>query len=196
VITVTCTIFYNVKLKADYYISVFLLFFSATCCAQCGTQRWSVKTLQDSEVDQINFTPKSSTVKKQLAFPKPDYHDDNPRDSTEKQVYKIKCKLVQYSLEDDSDWHLIVQDLSTSQQMVMEIPSTSCIGLSNSHLSKIQLSKKRLIAHVGPVKKTPRVPPAGTRLQIIGVGFFDEKDHPVGFSGREIHPVLELKVLQ
>jgi hypothetical protein len=57
------------------------------------------------------------------------------------------------------------------------------------------VSRNRLKAKVGPVKKTPRLPPAGTRLQIIGVGFFDKKNHPVGFKGREIHPVLELKVL-
>jgi hypothetical protein len=98
--------------------------------------------------------------------------------------------------ERDSDWHLIVQDLVTSQQMVVEIPDTDCIDMSNPHFSKIELSRNRLRAHVGPVKKQPRVPPAGTRLQIIGVGFFDKNNHPIGFKGREIHPVLELKVLQ
>jgi hypothetical protein len=164
--------------------------------AQCGSERWPVKILEDPEADQIHFTPKNSTVKKQLAFFKPDYHEDNPRDTTEKQVYRIKCKLIKYMQEDDSDWHLVVQDLITNQQMIVEIPDTDCLDMSNPHFSKIQVSRNRLQAHVGPVKKQPRVPPAGTRLQITGIGFFDKKNHPIGFKGREIHPVLELRVLQ
>ena len=67
--------------------------------------------------------------------------------------------------------------------------------MSNPHFSKIDLSRKRLVAKVGPVKKKGRVPPAGTKIRVIGVGFFDKKNHPKGFKGRELHPVLELKVL-
>ena len=168
----------------------------STAFAQCGSQRWDVKTLKDSEAVEINFTPVTSTVHKQLAFPKPDYHNDNPRDATEKKVYKIKCILIQYNQQNDSDWHLIVKDLTTDEKMVVEIPDLDCIDQSNPNFNKIDVSRRRLVAHVGPVKKTPRVPPPGTRLQIIGVGFFDKKNHPTGFKGREIHPVLELKVLE
>jgi len=135
-------------------------------------------------------------VHKQLAFPKPAYHENNPRDPTEKRVYKLNCKLVKYKEEDDDDWHLVVQDLTTNEQMVVEIPSLDCIDQSNPHFSKIAVSRKRLKAQVGPVTKDYRVPPAGTKLQIIGVGFFDKSNHPAGFKGRELHPVLELKVLQ
>ena len=182
---------------AKIHLAVATLLVVSNCIeAQCGTERWPVKILEDSEAPQINFTPRNSTVKKQLAFFKPDYHEDNPRDTTEKQVYRIKCKLVKYMQEKDSDWHLVVQDLVTSQQMVVEIPDTDCIDMSNPHFNKIELSRNRLRAQVGPVKRQPRVPPAGTRLQIVGVGFFDKNNHPSGFRGREIHPVLELKVLQ
>ena len=173
----------------------FILASNTIIFAQCGSERWNVKTLADSEAGTINFTPVSSTVHRQLAFPKPDYHEDNPRDATEKKVYKINCILVKYMLEKDSDWHLVVKDLTTAEQMVVEIPDLDCIDQSNPHFSKIAVSRNRLKDKVGPVKKTPRVPPAGTRLQIIGVGFFDKKNHPAGFKGREIHPVLELKVL-
>lgn len=154
-----------------------------------------VKTLNDAEAGDIKFTPVSSTVHKQLALTKPDYHEDNPRHATEKKVYRIKCILVKYMSEDDSDWHLVVKDLTTNEQMVVEIPDLDCIDQSNPHFSKIDLSRNRLKAKVGPIKKTARVPPVGTKLLIIGVGFFDKKNHPTGFKGREIHPVLELKVL-
>jgi hypothetical protein len=163
---------------------------------QCGSERWEVKTLADTEVNDVKFTPKKSTVSEQLSFVKPAYHENNPRDSTEKRVYKIDCILLEYVQESDSDWHLVVKDLATNQKMVVEIPDTDCIDMSNPHFSKIDLSRRRLVAKVGPVKKTARIPPAGTKLQVIGVGFFDKKNHPVvGFKGRELHPVLELKVL-
>ncbi|MFI5238125.1 MAG: hypothetical protein ACHQLA_09320 [Ignavibacteriales bacterium] len=185
-------------LSRIYFASTILLLLSTNSYSysQCGSERWPVKILEDSEANQINFTPKTSTVHKQLLFPKPDYHEANPREPTEKQVYKINCILVKYMLEDDSDWHLVVQDLSTGEKMVVEIPDPDCLDQSNPRFNKIELSRNRLKAKVGPIKKTPRIPPAGTRLQIIGIGFFDKNNHPVGFKGREIHPVLELKVLQ
>lgn len=163
--------------------------------AQCGTERWPVKILEDPEANDIVFTPVSSTVHKQLAFTKPTYHESNPRDATEKKVYKMNCILVKYMEEGDKDWHLVVQDLNTNEMMVVEIPSLDCIDQSNPHFSKIAVSRNRLKAQVGPVKSTPRVPPAGTKLEITGVGFFDKSNHPTGFKGRELHPVLELKVL-
>ena len=173
----------------------FLLISNTITYCQCGSERWDVKTLNDSEASDINFTPVSSTVHKQLQFPKPDYHENNLRDVREKKVYRIKCLLVKYMLEGDKDWHLVIKDLETNEQMVVEIPDLDCIGQSNPHFNKIEISRNRLKAKVGPVKKTARLPPSGTKLDIIGVGFYDKKNHPQGFKGREIHPVLELKVL-
>src|ERR1051325_7281672 len=98
-----------------------------TMGAQCGTERWSVKILEDSEAGAINFSPVTSTVHKQLAFTKPPYHENNPRDMTEKKVYKINCVLIQYMREKDSDWHLVVKDLTTNEKMVVEIPDLDCI---------------------------------------------------------------------
>ena len=173
-----------------------ILLSSTVTNAQCGSERWNVKTLNDGEAGDVIFTPVSSTIHKQLAFPKPAYHENNPRDATEKKVYKINCKLVKYKVEDDSDWHLVVQDLTTNEKMAVEIPSLNCVDQSNSRFNKIDVSRRRLRAKVGPVTTQYRLPPTGTRLQIIGVGFFDKSNHPVGFKGRELHPVLELKVLQ
>jgi hypothetical protein len=36
--------------------------------AQCGTERWPVKILEDSEAPQINFTPRNSHGKKTTRF--------------------------------------------------------------------------------------------------------------------------------
>ena len=175
---------------------VILLLIKIAVPAQCGTERWDVKTLQDDEADQINFTPLKSSVHKQLKFAKPEYHEVNPRDVTEKRVYQIDCILIKYKVEDDKDWHLVVQDLSTNEQMVVEIPDPDCVDITgNPRFSKLILVRKRLVAKVGPVKTQFRKPPPNTKLRITGVGFFDKPNHPIGFKGRELHPVITLIVL-
>ena len=183
------------KNSLKWFVLIFLVLINALVYGQCGSERWEVKTLSDAEAGDIKFIPVKSTVSKQLAFIKPDYHENNLRDSTEKKVYKIDCILLEYMQEADSDWHLVVKDLISRKKMVVEIPDLDCIDQSNPHFNKIDVSRKRLVSKVGPVKKKSRKPPAGTKIQIIGVGFFDKKNHPKGFKGRELHPVLELKVL-
>lgn len=183
-------------MKKLVLILLAVLFFSNSfLLAQCGSERWEVKVLEDPEAVDINFTPVRSTVHKQLALEKPNYHDDNPRDITEKKVYLINCILVKYKKEEDKDWHLVVKDLGTDEEMVVEIPDPECVDMSNPRFSKLKVLRERLKAQVGPVTTSFRKPPAGTRIRITGVGFFDKKNHPIGFKGRELHPVLELKVL-
>src|SRR6185369_7248902 len=152
--------------------------------AQCGSERWETKTLSDAEATKIKFSSIMSTVHDQLAFPKPAYHENNKRDQTEKQVYRIECILVKYKVEDDKDWHLVVQDLQTNEQMVVEIPDPdNCNEVKgNTHLSKLAKVRKRIVAHVGPVTDEYRKPPEDSKKIIVtGVGFFDKKNHPQGF---------------
>lgn len=160
--------------------------------AQCGEERWEVKTLQDDEADQIKWRSKASTVHEQLQFPKPAYHDDNPRDPTELQVYRIDCILLTYVEEDDGDWHLVIKDLRTNEKMTVEVPDPACPEITHPKLSKLALLRRRIVAQVGPVKQRHRAAAPGTRMRVWGVGFFDKKNHPVGFSGRELHPVINL----
>ena len=182
------------RISRPSFLLAFLLL-TVNIYSQCGSERWNVKILQDAEAGDINFSAIKSTVSKQLALTKPEYHESNLRDITEKKVYKIDCILVKYRLEDDSDWHLVVKDLTSNREMVVELPSPNCVDMSNPHFGKLIVSRKRLQAKVGPIKSEYRKPPAGTKIEVIGVGFFDKRNHPQGFKGRELHPVLELKVL-
>jgi hypothetical protein len=176
-------------------ILALLLFLKFAVFAQCGSERWDVKTLQDAEAGDISFTPVISTVHKQLQFTKPAYHEANPRDITEKKVYRIDCILIKYKQEGDKDWHLEVKDLDTNEKFVVEIPDPACVDMNNPHFNKLILARKRLVAKVGPVKTQFRVPSANTKLRVTGVGFFDKSNHPEGFKGRELHPVINLVVL-
>jgi hypothetical protein len=185
-------------MKPSFFSLVILVavcFAYSTSYSQCGSERWKVKTLSDDEAEDVSFTPITSTVHKQLAFAKPQYHENNLRDKTEKKTYRIDCILLKYVEEDDKDWHLVVKDLITDEEMVVEIPSPECVDLSNSHFSKLKLVRKRLVALVGPVKKDFRKAPDNLKIQVVGVGFFDKSNHPQGTKGRELHPVIDLKGL-
>ena len=106
------------KNSLKWFALIFLVLTNTLVYGQCGSERWEVKTLSDAEAGDIKFTPIKSTVSKQLSFFKPDYHENNLRDSTEKRVYKIDCILLEYMQEADSDWHLVVKDLISRKKMV------------------------------------------------------------------------------
>jgi hypothetical protein len=183
-------------MKLQKIISVLLLVLPLYCYAQCGDERWQVKTLTDTEAHLINFTPKKSTVHEQLKFTKPPFHDNNPRDASEKQVYRVDCILLLYKKEEDNDWHLVVKDLTSNEKMVVEIPDPDCAEVnSNAHLKNLKKVRKRLTAHIGPVTTKMWKAPANTKIRVIGVGFFDKSNHPKGFKGRELHPVLDIEFL-
>jgi protein-tyrosine-phosphatase len=175
---------------------IFLMLAPRFLHAQCGDERWEVKTLTDSEAPQINFTPKKSTVHEQLKFNKPPFHDNNPRDVSEKQVYQIDCILLMYKNEEDNDWHLVVKDLVTNEKMVIEIPDPECAEVKSSpHLKNLKKVRQKLTARIGPIKNKMWKAPANTKMRVTGVGFFDKSNHPKGFKGRELHPVLSIVFL-
>jgi hypothetical protein len=172
------------------------LFTSFLIHAQCGSERMRVKTLKDSEVSEINFTPQESTVHKQRQFPKPVYHDNNLRQPSEKQVYVVECILLKFKREtNDNDYHLIVKDLNSNEKLVVEVPSSLCVDTTDPHLSGIPTIRALLKQELGTITTNYKNAKPGTRIRVTGVGFFDKKNHPTGFKGRELHPVLDLEFL-
>ena len=148
-------------------------------------------------MNEINFTPKPSTVHEQRQFPKPIYHDNNPRQPSEKQVYVVDCILIKYKREiNDGDYHLIVKDLNTNEKLVVEIPNPDCVNISgNSHFSHIKDVRMLLKTKLSTFTTNYKFAPTGTKIRVTGVGFFDKKNHPTVFKGRELHPVLDIEFL-
>ena len=187
------------RTKNIYMIGLLLICMTITNLAysQCGSERLKVKTLKDSEADEINFTPEPSTVHKQRMFPKPIYHNNNPREPSEKQVYVVECILIKFKKEtNDRDLHLIVKDLNSNEKLVVEIPNPACVDTAdNPHFSHISDIRTLLTSKLGTFTSNYKFAPAGTKIRVTGVGFFDKKNHPTGFKGRELHPVLDLEFL-
>lgn len=165
---------------------------SPTLIAQCGVERWSVKTGTDSTVGQVNLSSTTSTTIASMRSKTP----PNPIPSstrvapTETTQWVINATLTQYKLESDSDYHLVISD-ANGNTMIAEIPSPSCVGAGSPFLQGIQNARSQFDAKFTATTsfKTANIP-----VQITGVGMFDFLHGQTGVApnGIELHPVLNI----
>lgn len=164
--------------------------------AQCGKERWAVKTLQDPSARMIHFQPVDSTVHAlRVPQPPPNLRKINSmlRLDQEKQVYTVDALLIGFKREVDSDYHLVLADpVDRAKTMIAEIPSPAC---SNKAYAKKFLAAAQMIEaiHHGSPKfyKLPKP----IRVTVTGVFFFDFIHGQTGVApnGAELHPILEIK---
>jgi hypothetical protein len=158
----------------------------------CGVERWSVKTGTDADVGKINLSSSSSnTIATMRGWPAPNPIPLNNRVSPyETTVWVLNATLVQYKLEDDSDYHLVLSDAS-GNTLIAEIPLPACVGSSSPFLSKITTARNTFNSRYTP---TGSFQTANIPVQITGVGMFDFLHGQTGVApnGIEIHPVLSI----
>jgi hypothetical protein len=181
-------------------IGIVLLALSAgQASAECGVERWPVKTLQDPEAKTIHFAPQDSTiVALSTPQPPPNLRRINPqlRLEQEKQVYRLHVLLMGFKVEADGDFHLVLADHDNQElTMVAEIPAPDCandkyrqqFAQSAAVISAIHrpASVGRMVRLAQPVEVT-----------VEGVFFFDFIHGQTGVApnGAELHPVLRLTV--
>jgi hypothetical protein len=173
---------------------------TAKRAASCGVERWAVKTLSDPEADQVNFTPRDSSVGRLRGKPDPHTGAHTPRlDGVEMTTYRIRVRLIEFKREDDHDIHLVVSLPSArSKTMIVEFPDPSCPGARDS-------AKKTAMAGARSALTTACGQPPGPSSDfadlsgtatVTGVGFFDVKHATpqtgVAPNNIELHPVLKL----
>src|SRR5437588_6834851 len=139
--------------------------------AQCGVERWSVKTGTDADVGKVNLNSSTSTtIANMRAFTAPNPIPANNRVSpAETTVWVINATMTKFKLENDSDYHIVISDAS-GNTMITEIPMPSCVEASSPFLSGIQTARSKFDAqfNVTTTFQTVSVP-----VQIIDVGMFD-----------------------
>lgn len=175
-----------------------IFFASQTINAQnCGVERWSIKTLSDKDTIKIDFQKiVKSTVHEQLLLEIPP--TKTSRLETETIVYSIDCFIIGYKKEsNDKDIHIIIEDIDTDETMVIEIPSYECFEILNT--SRYELFKQLqewFIINIGQPKSKFVYLEKHIPATITGVGFFDFNHGQIGMAGngREIHPVLSIKL--
>jgi hypothetical protein len=185
-------------LKFVIIYSLFTIHYSLF--AQCGEQRWDVKTLSDKDTVLIDFDNiVKTTVSEQVSLPKPDkIHKKMPRLSSETTVYSLDCYVIGFKREKDMDIHIVIKDMNLNQTMVAELPSPYCPEVdSTSHAKEYIKVNNWFLKNIGkPTGKFHNLPQP-ISVTITGVGFFDfvHGQNGMATNGREIHPILSMDLL-
>src|SRR6266481_6703341 len=109
--------------RSRLFLAVLLLVVPTSLFAQCGVERWSVKTGTDADVGLVNLNSATHTTIAALhALPSPNPTPANNRVAPgETTQWIVNGTLLEYKLERDSDYHLVIQD-GSGNTMVTEIP--------------------------------------------------------------------------
>src|SRR5919206_445679 len=86
-----------------------LMALPATISAQCGVERWPVKTGTDADAALVNLnSPTSTTIANLVSIPAPGALPDSNRiQPTETTVWTLNATLAKFVLAYDSDYHMV-----------------------------------------------------------------------------------------
>lgn len=160
--------------------------------SSCGVERWTIKTGTDKGAKSINITSSTATtLAKLIALKPPATIPSNSRvKGAETTNWHISVTLVEYKIESDSDYHLVLKVGRST--MIAEIPSPSCVGSTSPFKVDIKAARAafdKKFPNVSSSWHTANIP-----VVITGVGFFDYKHGQTGVAPNaiEIHPVLKI----
>src|SRR5712692_2232469 len=160
--------------------------------AQCGVERWSVKTGTDPDAGLVNLNSSTNTtIANMRAFAAPNPIPANNRVApAETTQWVINATLTLFKLESDSDYHLVIQD-AAGNTMITEIPSPTCVGAGSPFFAGIQNARAEFDAKF---TATTSFQTANIPVQIKGIGMFDFLHGQTGVApnGIEVHPVLDI----
>jgi len=160
--------------------------------AQCGVERWSVKTGTDADIGLVNLnTSTATTIAALRALAQPSSLPANNRiQPTETTVFTLNATLMQYKLESDSDYHLVLQD-GSGNTMIVEIPSPNCVGAGSPFGPGITNARNEFDARY---TATTSFQTANIPVAVKGVGFFDFLHGQTGVApnGIELHAILDI----
>ena len=178
--------------RSRLLLAVLLLVVPTSLFAQCGVERWSVKTGTDADVGLVHLTSSSNTTIAAMRAPAapspiPANNRVAPLETTQ---WIINATLTLYKLESDSDYHLVLQD-ANGLTMIGEIPSPTCVGSGSPFLSGITNARNEFNARF---TATTSFQTANIPVKVTGVGMFDFLHGQTGVApnGIELHPILDI----
>jgi hypothetical protein len=164
-----------------------------TSTGSCGVERWSVKTGTDADSGLITLHSTTPTTIAALgALAKPATLPSNNRiQPTETTVFKIQATLLEYKLEADSDYHLVLSD-GAGHTLISEIPDPACVGAASPLAGSISKARSEFDAKY---TVTGSFQTANAPVTVTGVGFFDFLHGQTGVApnGVELHAVMDVQ---
>ena len=160
--------------------------------ANCGFERWPVKTLSDPEARQVNFAVHPATVR-YLGSLRASAGGQDSRSALESRVFGVQARLVSVKREADSDYHLVLSEGGTT--MIAEMPLTGCTSGAQHRYAMTTARAELERAVGGPVGESWIHP--SLRVRVVGVLFFDFAHGQSGHARNyvELHPVTSFRVL-
>jgi hypothetical protein len=157
-----------------------------------GVERWSVKVLTDASASLVNYTPKLTTLDSLVHIATSPNASAPRMAGIEFQAYTITCKITIKKNEDDSDYHLVLQD--STETMVGEVPNPVCaVAASSTHVDEYIAARNWVNMNIGILPNSGvNLPP----LKVTGVAFVDVPHGQTGAAPNqmEIHPILNIQL--
>src|ERR1041385_1096191 len=174
------------------FVAFVMSLLAASTAAQCGVERWTVKTGTDPDATLVNLSsPTSTTIANLRSLPAPGTLPDNNRvQPAETTLWTLSATLTKFVLAYDSDYHMVLTD-SAGRTMIAEIPSPNCVGASSPFAAGIAHARAQFDAMFTATTtfQTVNVP-----VQLTGVGFFDYQEGQEGIAPNaiELHPIIDI----
>jgi hypothetical protein len=156
---------------------------------KCGVNRWAIKIAADPNKSLIFINqPRLTSIQTLLQFRRPQRISTGSRSfPVEFTVYRVRGKIEQITLQNDSDLHIILSEINNRRaRIVAEVPVPECaIGSRFAN----ELLAVRKIANTLKVKDY---------VELEGVGFFDSRHETraAAPNGIELHPVIRISLLR
>jgi hypothetical protein len=158
----------------------------------CGVERWSVKVGTDPDAPLVNLNnPVAQTISYLRGLTAPASPPLNARvQPAETTDFVVDATLIQYKLENDSDYHLVIKD-AAGNTMIAEVPDPACVASSSSFVNQIKSARAQFDAKYTASSsfQTANIP-----VRLSGVAFFDFLHGQTGVApnGIELHPLLNI----
>jgi uncharacterized protein DUF3761 len=163
------------------------------CGVHCGTERWAVKTLSDSDRARVEMQPVPTTIETLVALARPLAHPAFRRVApVEITVYQVQARITWLTTEADSDYHVVLASPEdTTITMIAEVPDPQCAGACASGLASTYAElRQTLVDHLNSPHSVAR-----PLVRVTGVGFFDfyHRQRGAARNAIELHPVLKIE---
>src|SRR5579872_5422899 len=135
-------------------LSVIFFLFAGAAFANCPVERGQIKMGEDKAANDIALEDAKSTTIAQLIgvhAPKPIPKEKRVA-PLETSYWEIEATLTDYALEDDADFHLVLED-DSGNTMIAEIPDPDCVDTESPFYDGIKKARDVFNKRLSPTSK-------------------------------------------